>query len=163
MFTRVILIVLALLVSAIVGIGVWFWFYTDGAFRLWRKQMAIGATYMKSLKDSDAPAWIDRSKHLLSEWNPSLYPVGVYGSGSKPIPADLQRLGIVRIDILQDRVDYVWMGGMDHTDLEVDRLPGGTFQFIANYDDYKSEVIWPKRPNNSLQPTATVPPVLTKP
>jgi len=159
MLTRVILVIVALLVSAIVGIGIWF--YTSGPFGLWRKQMAIGETYMKSLGDSDVPAWIARTKPLLGEWNPSLHPIGVYGLGGKTIPADLQRLGIVRIDILENRVDYVWMGGMDHTELEVDRLPDGSFQFIAQYNDYKSEVIWPKRPNKSLQPTATAPSVLT--
>src|SRR5947208_3652131 len=79
-----------------------------------RAQMAVGAKYMKSLTDSDIPPWIERTKHLLSEWTPSLNPVGAYGLGGKPVPADLQKLGIIRIDILQDQVRYVWMGGMDH-------------------------------------------------
>ena len=56
--------------------------------------------------------------------------------------------------ILEDQVRYVWMGGMDHTELEVDRLPDGNFRFIAHYNDDKSEVIWPKRPNQALERTA---------
>ncbi len=153
MFPRVALVILALLVIAIVGIGVWF--CTGSPFGTpMRKQMAIGAIYMKSLKDSDVLPWIERTKRLLSEWNPSLHPIGAYGLGAKPIPAGLQQIGVIRIDILEDQVRYVWMGGMDHTELEVDRLPDGNFRFIAHYNDDKSEVIWPKRPNQALERTA---------
>ena len=152
MLARIALAILGLLVIAIVGIGVWL--YT-GPFSVWRHQMATGATYMKSLKDSDVPPWIERTTRLLAEWSPSLHPVGAYGLGGKPVPADLQQLGIIRVDILQDQVRYVWMGGMDHTELEVDRLADGTFRFVAHYNDYKSEVIWPKRPNQAMERTAT--------
>src|SRR5437016_4922432 len=153
MLPRVALIILGLLVLAIVGIGVWF--YTGGPFKVWRHQTTTGATYMKSLKESDAPPWINRTKRLVAEWNPSLHPIGAYGLGGKPTPADLQQLGIIRIDILQDQVRYVWMGGMDHTELEVDRLPDGSFRFIAHYNDAQSKVIWPKRPNQAMEPTAS--------
>ncbi len=122
-------------------------------FGVWRHQMALGGRYMKSLKDSDLPPWIERTQRLLAEWNPGSHSVGAYGLGTKPVPAELQQLGIIRIDILQDQVRYVWMGGMDHTALEVDRLADGSFKFIAHYNDYKSEVIWPKRPNQSMKPT----------
>ena len=152
MLPRVALVILAVLVITIVGIGVWF--YTGGLFGGMRHQMATGAAYMKSLKDSDVPPWIERTKRLLAEWSPSLDPIGAYGLGGKPVPADLQQLGIIRIDILQDQVRYVWMGGMDHTELEVDRLPDGSFRFIAHYNDAQSKVIWPKRPNQALERTA---------
>ncbi len=112
--------------------------------------MATGAAYMRSLKEVDVPPWIDRTTRFLSEYDPGAGPaIGVYGMGGKPIPADLQQLGIVRVDILADQVRYVWMGGMDHTELEIARLPDGSFRFIAHYSDVQSEVIWPKRPNRS--------------
>src|SRR5947207_8316974 len=75
-----------------------------------RAQMAVGAKYMRALKDSDIPPWIERTKQLLSEWTPELNPIGAYGSGSKSVPPELQRLGIIRVDILHDQVRYVWMG-----------------------------------------------------
>ncbi|HEY2711228.1 MAG TPA: hypothetical protein VGI60_01840 [Chthoniobacterales bacterium] len=144
MFPRAALVILTLLVAGIVGLGVWF--YTGGPFKVWHGQMATGATYMKSLKEDDLPPWTERTKQFLTEWTPgSLDVVGAYGMGGKPIPADLHRLGIVRVDILEDQVRYVWMGGMDHTELEVDRLPDGSFRFIAHYNDEESEVIWPKK------------------
>jgi len=151
--SRVALVVVGTLLLAIVAIVVWF-LATGGPFRVWIRQMRTGAAYMKSLRESDVPPWIDRTKQLLAEWNPSLHPIGAYGLGGKPIPPDLQQLKIIRIDILEDQVRYVWMGGMDHTELEIDRLPDGTFRFIAHYNDYKSEVIWPRRPNQTMQPTA---------
>jgi hypothetical protein len=119
-----------------------------------RARMAVGAKYMKSLTDSDVPPWIERTKQLLSEWTPELHPIGAYGLGGKPVPAELQQLGIIRIDILRDQVRYVWMGGMDHTELEVDQLADGTFRFVAHYNDHKNEVIWPKRPNQAMERTA---------
>jgi hypothetical protein len=151
MFPRAALLLATVLVALAVGLFVaphWF-----GPFRLWQAQMQAGSAYMKSLKDGDIPRWIERSERLLAERNPAVHPIGVYDSlsGGKPIPSDLQPLKIIRIDVLEDRVLYVWMGGMDHTYLEARRLPDGTFTFVAHYSDYASEAIWPKRPNHALQ------------
>ena len=44
----------------------------------------------------------------------------------------------------EDQVSYVWMGGMDHTYLKVQRMNDGDFRFTARYNDGKSRVIWPK-------------------
>jgi hypothetical protein len=120
-----------------------------------RAQMTVGANYMKSLKDRHIPPWIERTERLLAERDPAVHPIGVYDSlsGGKPIPSDLQSLKIIRIDILENRVLYVWMGGMDHTYLEARRLPDGTFTFVAHYSDYESEVIWPKRSNHAMERT----------
>jgi len=145
-------IALAVVGTILLAVIVWY-IATGGPFRPWVQQMRAGAAYMKSLKDSDMPPWIERTKRLLAEWHPRLRPIGAYGLGGKPIPPDLQQLKIIRVDILQDQVRYVWMGGMDHTELEVDRLPDGGFRFVAHYNEYKSEVIWPKRPKQALQPT----------
>ena len=121
-----------------------------------RAQMTVGAKYMKSLKDNDIPPWIERTKRFLAERNPAADGIGVYDSlSSKPIPPDLQQLKLIRIDIFEDRVLYVWMGGMDHTYLEARRLPDGSFTFVAHYSDYESEVIWPKRSNHAMERTAT--------
>jgi hypothetical protein len=153
MFPRASFVILGLVTAAIVATVILF--YTRGPFGVWRQQMATGATYMKSFKDSDVPPWIERTKRLLAEWKPGLHPVGAYGLGGKPVPADLQQLGVIRIDILQDQVRYVWMGGMDHTELEVDRLEDGGFRFIAHYNEAQSEVIWPKRPNQAMELTTS--------
>ncbi|MBA3544555.1 MAG: hypothetical protein H0T83_08980 [Chthoniobacterales bacterium] len=150
MFPRGALVILGLLVAAIVGLGVLF--YTRGPFKEWHQQMSTGAAYMRSLKEVDVPPRIDRTTRFLSEYDSAAgSAVGVYGMGGKPIPADLQQLGIVRVDILADQVRYVWMGGVDHTELEIDRLPDGSFRFIAHYSDVQSEVIWPKRPNQAME------------
>jgi hypothetical protein len=119
--------------------------------------MVAGSTYMKSLRESDMPGWIERSKHFLAEYRPDSRHVGVYDdvTHGKPIPPDLARLKIVRVDVFEDRVCYVWMGGMDHTYLEARRLPGDGFTLIAHYSDYESEVIWPKRPNHAMERTTT--------
>jgi hypothetical protein len=99
---------------------------------------------MDSLTEGDVQVWIARTKKLLSEFEPGTGPIGVYGYGAKPIPADLQKLKIIRIDISEDQVRYVWMGGLDHTELEVHRMKDGSFKLIAHYNDERSKVIWPK-------------------
>jgi hypothetical protein len=106
--------------------------------------MAAGRMYMDSLTEKDIPVWIDRTEKLLSEYQPGIGPMGVYGSGAKPIPSDLSKLKIMRIDITENEVSYVWMGGLDHTELEVHRIKDGSFKFVALYNDAKSKVIWPK-------------------
>ena len=100
---------------------------------------------MKSLSEADIQRWIARTEKFLSEYQPGTNRIGIYGQGGKPIPPDLQRLKIIRIDILSDQIRYLWMGGLDHTELEVDRLSDGSFKLIAHYNDEKSEVIWPRR------------------
>jgi hypothetical protein len=116
---------------------------------------------MKSLTEADIMQWISRTEKLLTEYQPGGHPIGVYGDGAKPIPPDLERLKIIRIDVLEDQVGYVWMGGMDHTELIVRRSPDGAFTLIARYNDARSEVIWPKRPNQAMQLTASKPVVYT--
>jgi hypothetical protein len=155
MFPRAALILAAVLVTlgaALFIVPRWF-----GPFAIWTRQMAAGRTYMKSLRESDMPAWIERSERLLPEYRPDAPHVGVYDdvTHGKPIPPDLARLKIVRVDIFEDRVCYVWMGGMDHTYLEARRLPGDGFTLIAHYNDYESEVVWPKRPNHAMERTGT--------
>jgi hypothetical protein len=155
MFPRAALVLAAILVTLVLALFIvlrWF-----GPFAIWTRQMAAGRTYMKSLKESDMPAWIERSKHLLAEYRPDVGPVGVYDNVThgKPIPSDLAQLKIVRVDIFQNAVCYVWMGGMDHTFLEARRLPDGSITLVAHYNDYQSEVIWPKRPNQAMERTAT--------
>jgi len=81
MSSRASLVILGLVAAAIVAIVILF--YTRGPFGVWRQQMATGATYMKSLKDSDVPPWIERTKRFLAEWKPGLHPVGAYGLGRK--------------------------------------------------------------------------------
>jgi hypothetical protein len=157
MLPRVALVILALLIMAVAGLGIWV--YRGGPFKTWVDQMRVGTKYMKSLKDGDIPPWIGHSERLLAEYRPDLYPIGVYEGqfGGKAMPPEFKRLKIIRIDIFADRVCYVWMGGMDHTYLEARRLADGSFRLVAPYDDYHSEVIWPKRPNQAMERTAARP------
>jgi hypothetical protein len=157
MFPRTAVIIAGLLV---VSLAVAFLLGPERLFRPMRAQMATGSEYMKSLSEADIKQWITRTEKLLSEYQPGSNSIGVYGQGAKPIPPDLQKLKIIRIDILEDQVRYVWMGGLDHTELEVDRLSDGSFKFIAHYNDQKSEVIWPRathasKSNQAMQRTAS--------
>jgi hypothetical protein len=114
-------------------------------FRELRGQMTAGQKYMDSLTANDIRIWTNRTTVFLENYNPKADTIGTYGLGAKPIPAELQTLKILRIDVYDsNEVRYVWAGGMDHTELEVHRMNDGSFKFVAHYDDEKSRVIWPK-------------------
>ncbi|HEY2680166.1 MAG TPA: hypothetical protein VGI59_02490 [Candidatus Udaeobacter sp.] len=152
MFPRAALVILGLILLVIVFVAVRA--FTGGPFKWSADQMNTGSAYMKSLKQDDVQPWIDRTQKLLSEYDPKSQSIGVYGMGGKPIPRDLQRLKIIRIDISPDQVRYVWMGGIGRRiDLEVERLPDGSFTLNAHYSDTDSEVIWPRTPNQTLERT----------
>ena len=152
MFPRAALVILGLLLLAIAFVV--FRAFTGGAVKMAHDQTRTGAAYMKSLKDDEVQQWIDRTKKLLSEYD-GKESIGFFGIGGKPIPADLQQLKIIRIDIAPNQVRYVWSGGMSpRTDLEVERLSDGSFTLTAHYSDTDSEVIWPRTPNQTLERTA---------
>ena len=82
-----------------------------------RRQMTAGAKYMNSLTEKDFQVWIDRTEKFLAEYDPKVGHIG-----SKPVPPELKQLKILRIDEGTNWVGYVWMGGLDHTELLVRRL-----------------------------------------
>jgi hypothetical protein len=103
-----------------------------------RAQMDAGRVYVDSLTEKDIPVWIERTEKLLSE-----HPASV-SVGTKAIPPDLLKLKIIKVNVGVNVVCYAWMGGLDHTELQIHRLETGSFQFVAQYNDGRSKVIWPK-------------------
>ena|SRR5580692_6473720 len=107
------------------------------------KQMKIGQKYMDSLTDKDIQVWIQRTQKYLKD-DPATNTI--YWD-TEPVPPELEQLKIEGIDIESNEVDYVWVGGMDHTILYVERLTNGSFQLTAEYNNYSNRVIWPKTAN----------------
>ena len=138
--------VILLCITALVLTGVSFYLLPIGyLFYTMASQMRAGQSYMNSITEKDIPIWTDRTKMYLKEYDPNSKIIGVYGIPDKPVPEELKKLKILRIDISQDSVTYVWVGGFDHTYLHVQRTEQGDFRFIAIYNDYSSKVIWPKQ------------------
>lgn len=103
--------------------------------------MAEAQKYMDSLSERDFQAWADRTKKYLDEYDPKADEIG-----AKPVPPELKQLKISGIDEGSNWVSYVWIGGLDHTELYVKRMADGMFQFTAIYNDESNRVIWPKTP-----------------
>ncbi len=111
-----------------------------------RTQMRVGQKYMDSMTEADIPVWINRTKGLLVKYDPQAEKIGSYGPFGMPISTDLQQLMIIRIDVIDSNtVSYVWLGGMDHTRLDVQRENDGSYKFIAGYNNERSRVIWPQK------------------
>lgn len=106
------------------------------------KQMKAGRKYMDSLTDKDIQAWIQRTPQYLKEYDPKTDGIGF---GVIDAPPELQKLAIEDICVWSNEVDYAWLGGMDHTELDVRRMDDGGFQVTAVYNNYSNRVIWPKQ------------------
>jgi hypothetical protein len=107
-----------------------------------KQQMQIGRTYIDSIDEQKCYEWIERTRGLISKYGPAGSPIELVDSS---LPDDLKAIGLVRVDIEEDGVRYVWMGGMDHTNLYVRKNNSNEFEIFANYDDATSESkLWPK-------------------
>jgi len=116
-------------------------------FHDFRQQMHAGQKYMDSLTEEDFQVWADRTQKYLSEFDLKADVIG-----AKPVPPKLKQLKILRIDEGSNWVRYMWMGGFDHTGLEVERMADGSFRFTAGYNDQSNRVIWPKVSKSSQVP-----------
>jgi hypothetical protein len=149
---RNLITVIALIVAILIGAVTLLWrpvivpvIVVIGFSHAMDVQKSAGRECMDSLKPGDFQAWIERSQKLQRNTPPGSNSVGTYGAGSDtPIPEDLKKLKILRIDILNDTVSYVWCGGFDHCEMIVEKLSDGTYQVTAQYSDGDSRVIWPK-------------------
>jgi len=120
-------------------------------------QMKAGQAVFNSLTPEKLKAWADRSERFWTITDKADYGMGVYDTGRKPIPAELAALKIIRIDIGKDYIEYVWLGGMDHTYLLIEKEMNGDLHFYAQYDESTRKdlgVITPNKtePNQSPEP-----------
>ena len=126
-------------VIVLLGVG-WFTFTVIlpmvHLFHTYHTQMAAERKYMDSLTGKDIQVWVDRTKKYLNEYDPKAYIIG-----AKSVPPELKQLKILRIDEDTNWVSYVWAGGLDHTELFVERMNNGGFKFTARYSDYEERVI----------------------
>ena len=131
----------ALVLLAVVGI-----YYSPPAqfVRAGMRQVRAGQRVMESIKDADIQKWIQRADALLPDTN---MPSTSYTPpiGYTPIPDDLAALGIQRIDIQPpDCVAFVWLGGIDHTELVIMKEATGEHTVIARYNHKHEKQLWPK-------------------
>jgi hypothetical protein len=103
--------------------------------------MAAARKYMDSLTEKDIQIWVERTRKYLDE--SSKGEANIY---LKDVPPELRQLGILGIHKDTNWVSYVWLGGLEHTSLEVERMTDGSFRFTAEYNDESNRVIWPKTP-----------------
>jgi hypothetical protein len=121
-------------------------------------QMNAGQAVLKGLTPEKLKIWADRSQSFWANTSKADYGMGVYGIGKKPIPVELAALKIIRIDIEEDSIEYVWLGGMDHTYLYIEKERHGNLHFYAQYDDETRKdlgivVSKTTEPNQALQTT----------
>lgn len=135
-----------LIIAACLVVGTVVMFYdVFGLIGHMTLQMRAGAQYMDSLSEVGMQELIERSVVLLDAHNVANDDRFVVLVGSD-IPEDLRMHKINSIQVCRDeeKVMYVWMGGLDHTHLSVKRLTDGTFQIIARYDDENWRQLWPE-------------------
>ena len=135
-----VIIVIASVVLLLVFAGAALFYATFGGMI---SQMRAGKRCMDSLSEADRGEWIDRTVALLDAHPVTNDHDSVWIHGPD-VPEDLRELKIRRVDVLQDRVRYVWVGGLDHTLLSIRRTPEGPFRFYAQYNDEHGRELWPE-------------------
>ena len=135
---KVVIIIASVVLLLVVGVGILFY----ATFGDMIGHMRAGNRYMDSLSQSDRAEWVDRTVALLKA-HPVTNDSDVVWIRDPDIPEELRELRIQRVDVLEDRVRYVWVGGLDHTLLSVRRTPEGTFHFYAQYNDEQGRELWP--------------------
>jgi hypothetical protein len=110
-------------------------------------QMQAGRIFMDSLTDADIQKWIIRADTLLADQALNSQQVV-----NIPVPKNLSALKIGRIDVsVPDYVAFIWVGGMDHTGLIIQKDANGSHRVIARYDDEHEKQLWPKENTNNVQ------------
>lgn len=102
-----------------------------------REQMDAAKKYMDSLTEKDIQAWIQRAQTDLEADNPMDFT-------TRDASPDLQKLGMTGIEENSNYIDYMWLGGMDYTALEVKLISNGVFRVTAIYTPYSNRILWPK-------------------
>jgi hypothetical protein len=142
--TKIGLTILGIIVLIPICYFAYMHFVMVGLFNSIDQSMAAGQIYMDSLTEKDIHIWEERTKKYLDEY--------VHGEADfydKDVPLELRQLGILGVHKDTNWVSYIWVGGFDHTSLEVERMTDGHFQFTAEYSDESNKVIWPKMTNVS--------------
>jgi hypothetical protein len=116
--------------------------FAFGDAMIWKHERP-GQRCMTTLSAEDIPVWEERTRHYLETDGANIRVIGVYPH-EKPIPEELQKIGIIRIDINENTVSYMWMGGFNHVGLRVQRLEDGSFEFTGQYSDNNIKKLWPK-------------------
>lgn len=137
---------IALVVVAVLGLGV----LILSLFLPVRRRMDAGGRVLDGITPADLPIWIDRAEQLLAdqaaETAAGQWMLNLDGAD---VPDDLRELGIQGITVMQaqgfelGQVSFVWVGGIDHTELRVQRRPEGGHRVTAQYNDYRSKTLWP--------------------
>jgi hypothetical protein len=136
---RITLIVITVLV--LTGIG--YHLFPYGYFLCYMlSQARAGQRCMDSITEDSIPTWINRTELILEEHDPNSADMFL-GLEGQPTVADLKEMRIRRIYVVEDSVWYQWLGGIDHTYLDVQKTKDGGYRFTANYTDDISKVIWP--------------------
>jgi hypothetical protein len=133
-FVKITAIVFGLLVFLFVG---WVAFLCFAFIYEDHRIQAIGRNYMDSLTDKDIQIWIQRTQKYLNEDNPKSVIIA-----ARTVPPELKQLKILRIDENPNEIDYLWAGLDTDTELKVERMGGGNFKVIAQYNDETNRVIW---------------------
>jgi hypothetical protein len=136
---KIVLMILGVLALIPICYFAFWYFMMIGLFHSIDKSKAVGQKYMDSMTDKDIQVWMERTKKFLDE----------HGHGEtdiyrKDVPPELAQLGILGIHKDTNYVSYIWVGGFDHTELDIKRMPDGSFQFTAMYNDESNKVIWPR-------------------
>ena len=141
MKTRKILIgVLLFLLTGVIFIACFMFFM----FHSWDNNMEKGKQIMSSLTDDELAHWINDAVKLHSIDSLRAIGIGALFENDPLFKDNYVKLDIIRIDVNDNEVRYVWMGGFDHTYLTFTISNQEVEHVVARYNDYASQKLFPE-------------------
>ena len=108
------------------------------------KGVKIGIKFMENLNDEDLLYWANDALELHSVDSLKSKGIGAIRKVKDEIDDRYSEHGIIRIDVNEHSVNYVWMGGFDHTSLHFEISNDSIESVTAVYNNYARQQFYPE-------------------
>ena len=113
-------------------------------FAYWSAKMWQGKRYLRSLSQEEKLEWIRDADALLKVDSLRSKCIGAVKKNDSLFLPKYKRLGVIRVDVCGDRVNFMWMGGFDHTGLYIRKDKLGAMRMTVGFNDYERQEIYPE-------------------
>lgn len=118
------------------------YFFEFNFFAGLEKNMEKGQNYLYAMEEHQLLEFIVDANTFRKDT--TLYAKGFGAIRDKEVPKRYRKLGIIRIVIHQNYVNYMWAGGFDHTGLGIGIINDSVTSIGAGYNDHSGQRYYPE-------------------
>jgi hypothetical protein len=142
-FEKILLILAVIVGIAVIAPPVLWIGGTAIMFGMARVSMMKGQKIIENMDKNQLMYFVTDAKKLLFQDSLKRRGIGAQSAAKKNLKDEYKKFGIVRIDVLDSSVCYVWMGGFDHTYLSIGFHNDTVKRITARYNDYTGQDLYP--------------------